>query len=177
MSGACFVDESRRGRAYHITVVSVELEDAPELRRLREQLRGGARRLHFAKESPATRRRVLARLGPLPLRARTWRCQIDHGTNERSARDACLKQFAGWIVNSVNIGQVVIESCDDAEDQRDRAIILQGLGKSTVRYWHARPYEEPLLWLPDAVAWSMGAGPRWRDLLPDHLRKLLPVTP
>lgn len=172
------MDESRRGRAYYITAIALDPADAPELRRiLREQLRGRARRLHFAKESSATRSRTLRLLGPMPLWAGTWTCQIDHGINERAARDACLRQFARWVLKSVGMAQIVIESCDDAEDQRDRAVMLQALGKSTVHYRHARPHEEPLLWLPDAVAWSAGAGQRWRHQLPAPLRKVVAVQP
>jgi hypothetical protein len=33
----------------------------------------------------------------------------------------------------------------------------------TVYLEHMRAFEEPLLWLPDALAWAHGAGGEWRQ--------------
>ena len=39
---------------------------------------------------------------------------------------------------------------------------LRKHGSQTLEYRHLSPYEEPLLWVSDAVAWAMGAGGDWR---------------
>jgi len=40
---------------------------------------------------------------------------------------------------------------------------------------HRRGSDEPLLWIADGVAWSVGAGPRWSDLLGNSLSQIIEV--
>ena len=47
----------------------------------------------------------------------------------------------------------------------------------SVPYRHADPYGEPLLWLPDMVAWALGKGPRWSARLPSDWRRVEEVDP
>jgi hypothetical protein len=51
-------------------------------------------------------------------------------------------------------------------DRRDRQgvhLVLEALDvHGQMIYEHLRPFEEPLLWIPDAIAWAWGAGGDWR---------------
>jgi hypothetical protein len=37
---------------------------------------------------------------------------------------------------------------------------------------HRRGSDEPFLWIADGVAWAVGAGPRWSDLLGTSLGQI-----
>lgn len=62
--------------------------------------------------------------------------------------------------------RLVLESRREADDRRDAQTILRSLGpapsKSGLVYEHLRPYEDPLLWIPDAVSWCYGASGDYR---------------
>jgi hypothetical protein len=58
---------------------------------------------------------------------------------------------------------------DDSLEAQDRLVIREQLRKAdrqdALRYEHRRAYEEPLLSIPDAVAWSWCKSSRWRKLV------------
>ncbi|HWB34749.1 MAG TPA: hypothetical protein VHA75_01865, partial [Rugosimonospora sp.] len=63
------------------------------------------------------------------------------------------------------VTRLVIESREgrDHIDRRTIYTALQSLGvPPSLRYEHLRGHEEPLLWIPDAIAWAYGAGGDWR---------------
>lgn len=63
---------------------------------------------------------------------------------------------------AVDCHRLVLESRGPSDDLRGTRTISTALGpapsKSGLVHEHLRPYEDPLLWLPDAVAWCHGAG-------------------
>ena len=53
----------------------------------------------------------------------------------------------------------------EGEDHRDRSAIHEVIGSRpdpTFQYSHQPSATEPLLWVPDAVAWAGGRGGHWR---------------
>ncbi len=178
-SRGAFVGESRRGRRYLLAAVVVRHRDSAAVRtQLRGQLRPGARRVHFVKESRSTREQFLQAMATMPLDTRTWVCQLDHGRDERHARDVCLGVLFDWAAEAGKaIDRLVIESRGTVEDHRDRAALATHREASLLEYGHATPRAEPLLWLPDALVWSVGAGGRWRDQLPLPWRSIVKIAP
>ncbi|HEX9856702.1 MAG TPA: hypothetical protein VGC47_15430 [Acidimicrobiia bacterium] len=58
----------------------------------------------------------------------------------------------------------------EGQDERDRAAIYRALGSDPnppLTYSHHTPTNEPLLWVPDAVAWAWGRGGSWRRWIQD----------
>lgn len=70
---------------------------------------------------------------------------------------------------------MVIESRQEHNDRKDRREILgaqrAGVASEGLRYRHARPKDEPLLWLPDALAGAIGTSIADGD---QELLRLLP---
>lgn len=161
LSDHFFVDESLR-RAYFLVAGVVPAGRLTATRSLLLSLRlSGSRRIHFQAESDSRRREILSRLVAADLR--TW-VHTGRGKPE-TVRQACLAQLAAEAVK-LECGALVLEGRErnlDAADRRTIAETLRQTGTETpFEYRHRAPYEEPLLWLPDAVAWSYGAGGDWR---------------
>jgi hypothetical protein len=79
------------------------------------------------------------------------------------ARERCLSVLITELVrNGVKI--IVLES-DESQNPKDRRIlseILRGLpSESVFDFNHELPNDEPLLWIPDAIAWSTNRGGDW----------------
>lgn len=163
-----FVDESYRNR-YVLACVVVAPENLRATRaELRRMLLPGQRRLHFHHESPRRRRELLGRLAKLDVTARVYELRA----RERTARPALLALLVNDL-DSLGVTQLVFESRQGL-DHLDRQVIAaaqrQGHAPATMSYEHKLPHEEPLLWLPDAVAWAVGAGNPWRERLHPILR-------
>ena len=63
-------------------------------------------------------------------------------------------------------GRLVLERDDSLPVHDERAITAaRGRDAELVRYQHVRAVDEPLLWVPDAVAWSWCRDRSWRALV------------
>ena len=161
MSVHAFVDESQRGR-YMVCAAVISPGDLPVARRaLREMRLPRQSRLHFVSESPQRRRSLLDAMRELPVRTRLY----VSAEKEPIARQ---RAFEALFVDLLALkGQrLVIERREASQDERERRLIAkavrQGAAPTDLSYCHLRGRDEPLLWVPDAVAWSYGAGREWR---------------
>jgi hypothetical protein len=127
-----FVDESRRGGTY---LVAVALLDPGELSVVRASLR---------KLCLPGQRRI-------------------HFKDERDSRRR--EVLARIDFTELGVQRLVLES-RQGRDKEDERALRDVLGKrpsdAGLTYEHLRPHEDPLLWLPDAIAWCVGAGEDWR---------------
>ena len=161
MSVHAFVDESQRDR-YIICAAVVAPQD---LRTVRGELRGmllpGQRSLHFAHESPQRRRTLLASISQLPLRVLVYESAKREPTARRLAINALLHDLI-----ALKGRRLIIEHREPSQDQRERSQIATAVHRRTapesLEYEHLGRSEEPLLWVPHAVAWAYGAGREWR---------------
>jgi len=161
---SAFVDESRRGPTYKMCaalIVDRELEPARKaLRAMRAQ---GQRRIHFATESDRQRRRLLAQMAELELSTIIY--SIRHPA-DLDARSHILRTMVPDL-RSRGVRRLVLES-RESQDPRDRADLYRLVGPNpqpVFAYSHQTPTSEPLLWIPDAVAWAWGRGGGWRRRL------------
>ena len=124
--------------------------------------RVGTRRLHFVKEANASKRKALAVIATLPITHLVVEVTPQRGGPPPRARG--LVALAEW-ASSAGATAIVLER-DPTEVERDRRALFAGLSRTTSRtalgYRHADPEREPLLWIPDAVAWSWTRGGEWR---------------
>lgn len=119
----------------------------------------------MAKESIEHRKVILSAICALPVAATIY---VSRYPVNRDGRAEIMRH----IVDTLSIDRLVIESAA-GQDERDRAVLFDAVRKAGLEggfsYLHAAPKTEPLLWLPDAVAWAWGAGKDWR-------RRIRPVV-
>lgn len=162
MTTHAFIDESTRRGTYLIcvaTCVSSELAGARQA--LRGLLLPGQRRLHFATESDRRRRLILSRLSELASASVVY---LAEHRDQPAARAAILERAAKEL-HGDGVTGLTIES-RSGQDHNDRAVIYQALGPDPVlAYRHMTAAEEPMLWVPDAIAWAYGRGGHWKRQL------------
>lgn len=167
MSQVAYVDESCRQRshdshAYALAAVLLSPSDADQIRDALKQLRAAKNpTVHWRNESAARRTAIVRTVTDLPVRGLVAVCL--HRTTQERARRACLARLI-WELGERDVLSVLIESRREQRDHHDRSL-LTGLRRSGVarRDMHvewARPSEEELLRLADAVA---GAVTWWLD--------------
>lgn len=67
--------------------------------------------------------------------------------------------------NPASLVQTVpVQVYGDESERRDRVITaaLRRIGTGELTFGHVGAHEEPLLWVPDAIAWAVGRGGDWR---------------
>jgi hypothetical protein len=159
-----FIDESIRS-SYVLAVTLCHGTDLVETRRqLRRCCLPGQRRVHFAGEQPRRRRQLLTSMASLEVRTSVY---VARGHAPPTARALLLEAVVRALPDDTS--RLTIES-GDAQDARDRSTLSRtGASRWGLRYDHRRANEEPLLWIPDAVAWSYGRTTGgWRQRL-EHL--------
>jgi hypothetical protein len=81
-----------------------------------------------------------------------------------TARRRCLERLVRDLLD-IGATRLVLESRASG-DRLDQRVLRGATGKQPsgtgLLYEHLKPHEEPLLWVPDAVAWCYGNGGDWR---------------
>ena len=166
MSQHAYVDESVRGLAYMLCVTSVASSKVKDARkRLRTLTSPGQRRLHFSGESDRRRRFLLREMGGLGTGSVMY---VARHRDQVAARAAILTAVVGDLLEQ-GTTRLVLESRVN-QDQRDRSVIAHALGSGVstpFTYAHSGAHGEPLLWVPDAVAWAWGRDRRWKKVVRD----------
>lgn len=161
MSRHAFIDESTRGQSYLICAATVATGDLATTRAALRGLRAkGQRRIHFATESDPRRRSILAGISRLEVTSVVY---VAKHRDQVAARSAIIRSAAGDL-HGDGVTRLVLES-REGQDQRDRSDIYSALGprpNPRFEYTHDIGANEPLLWVPDAVAWAYGRGRDWR---------------
>lgn len=128
---------------------------------LRALQQGAQPRIHFQSESDPRRRKIIAELTAAGLRTRIY---VGRGRNE-VVRQVCLQRLMGDLL-SAGAQRLVLETRGRPRDLADLRTIRTVLGSrprtAGPAYGHLHAYQEPLLWVPDAIAWCYGAGGDWR---------------
>lgn len=158
-----FVDESKNG-GYRLAAAIVEPRDLYELRKVARGLRlPGQRRVHFVNESQRRRKKILTALTDAPVRVVVY--DASQRANGKSPRDVSLERLVDDLAK-MGAQRLVLERDDsvftaDRKVIRDRAAVAGCL--ESLAYEHLRAHEEPLLAIPDAVAWCCQKGGEWQD--------------
>jgi hypothetical protein len=155
---AVVVDETMR-KGYTMAAVYVPFGKQAELRKfLRALPRGGARTVHFAEDNDQVKYGVIRALRDFQLRATI--VQAPRGRTREPPRDICLRGVARAAL--ARRARSITFDRDDSREQQDNRVLYQELSKSDVTYQHRKSYEEPLLWLADAIAWAWHRDSMWR---------------
>jgi hypothetical protein len=149
-----FVDESIRGQRYLMACVLVQARDLPKMRADMSELAGTkSSRVHFNAELDSRRQTLLQTFAELPIESFVVTCQRRHGVTEFEARSRCLASIVATL-QLRSVDRLVIEN--DVDDERT----IHRQREPRLVFEHRRGTDEPLLWIPDGVAWAVGAGPR-----------------
>jgi len=118
----------------------------------------GQRRIHFKDESAGRKRRIVDALVTVPIAVRLYEPAIHR--HELAAREACLRRIVNDLVGSAG-ARLVIE-LDDSVLKHDRktlfSVVAEAGLQETLEYHHLRATEDPLLAVPDAIAWCWSKG-------------------
>jgi hypothetical protein len=158
-----FVDESKAGD-YLLGAAGV---DVARVRGLRQGVAAlvprRQTRIHMKQESDRRRRLILGALTDLGVTTTLYRAADVRSRTHIERRRACLARLVADVHHRCD--QLVLE-CDETQDARDRRDLLEMVRahgcRDTLRYEHLRASQEPLLALPDVVAWSWARGGEWR---------------
>ncbi|MGW6201236.1 hypothetical protein ACWF0M_34175 [Kribbella sp. NPDC055110] len=115
--------------------------------------RGG--RLHWVDESDKRRDRIAAAIAGLDLSAVVVAGSPVHRSKQERARRCCLERLL-YELASIGVREVCLESRTATPDRRDIRLVdsarRKGLIPRGFMVGFARPRDEPLLWIADAVA-------------------------
>jgi hypothetical protein len=163
-----FIDESIRSNRYLLCAASVEASRAGQLRRdVRGMLLPGQRRLHFRLEGKRRRRLLLARLVKLDLDIHIFQSRITPERTAEGTRARCLSMLVEQAQAGGGAATLYIERRDGLDDHDRETIVRTRESKPALNFEHLRPQSEPLLWIPDAFAWAVGARGEWLDRVRD----------
>ncbi len=157
-----FVDESQ-GPPYRMVIAMVESEDASAVRsEVRRWRYRGSKRFHAAQERHSRRSLALDSLMGLPVRLVI--VEAARGQPVADQRQDAVTQSVMVAIQS-HVSALVFE---DAASERTRdlatiARLIAGHDSSETRYGHTSASQEPLLWIPDLVAWAYQRGGSWRS--------------
>ena len=116
---------------------------------------GGPERRHFVRESAAVRRKMLS----------AFRClrgvdllmyEAVGADRPVDARARCLDLMIAELLGG-GISRVVLDHVEETQRRRYRRLLARRLDGTAVSYGHEPAHSrEPMLWIPDAVAWCAG---------------------
>ena len=112
------------------------------------------------KESNADRRKLLAAYRSMAgVEVGVWEALGDGPSVDRRAR--CLDRLLTDLLDG-GISRIVLDHIEEVQRVRDRRLLARRLRGMAVSYSHEVAHcREPMLWVPDAVAWCAGL-PDWR---------------
>jgi hypothetical protein len=172
-----FVDESSR-QGYLVCAVVLAPEDLALTRReLKALCLPGQQRIHMKSEGASRRRAILSAVARMQVQALMY--EVPAGRrSERAARDDCLRRLVPDLLR-LEVGRLMIESCD--QNHQDVQVVSDAVAKAgahdSLQYLHGRPGIEPLLWLPDILAWAYGRGGDWFRRTGDVVREINRLDP
>lgn len=158
-----FVDETK-ARDYIMVAAVVVPGDLGTIRRkLNDHMLPGQRRLHMKAERDARKRALADTIASLPLSATVYSAGRRYRTDLQRRR-ACLEQLVRDLADQGQV-QFTLE-LDETLLSTDRQQLIE-VTRDTgcadqLHYRHERAATEPLLALPDAIAWCYAKGGHWR---------------
>lgn len=124
----------------------------------------GQRSVHFATESPRRRRLILKSLLDFEVDVLVYRSRFKKGNK---ARETLLRRIVSD-AEKLQIQSVFLDY-DSTTVKFDNQVLRHWLSLSRSTSWplwdHLERHQEPLLWVPDAVAWCLNRGGEWARMV------------
>jgi hypothetical protein len=159
-----YVDESKRSD-YLVIAAAIMPPDLTSARRdMTDLLLGGQSRLHMVKENAGRQRKILGVVAELKVAVTIYQAPRGSAKAERDLRRRCLDRLVADLAPRGH-AQLALE-LDETLLAWDRKVLHAAMQREqradSLRYRHERAAAEPLLAIPDAVAWAWGKGGDWR---------------
>lgn len=120
-------------------------------------------RRHFVRESERDKKQLLDLYRVLPGAAASVYVVTGSGRPVDQRVDALERLVAHLLIDGLD--RVILDHVHDAQQRRDRQTLARALRGRDVSYSFETAHStEPLLWIPDAVAWCVGRND-WRHHL------------
>ena len=162
MPSNIYVDESIRN-SYFLCAVQVDTSQISQLRLKAKMLRtNGQTSVHMQTETKSRQSQIATNISSFEFRALLFHVTRS-GVTDLSARRIALESM---FMNSQMFSAQLITFDTSNSIQQDRRIISEvsrSKGINIPHYRHMNSRHEPLLWLPDIVAWCYGRDGPWRD--------------
>jgi len=123
----------------------------------------------MSEASKSQRNEYISAIGDLGIKSSIYVAKNGYQKLERNPRERCL---AAVIQDYSQSQSITVES--GSVDHLDRQLInrLVSDGISFPKVTHVAPSEEPLLWLPDIIAWAYGRGGEWKKSVDPLIEKV-----
>ncbi|MFT4189643.1 MAG: hypothetical protein QM621_13835 [Aeromicrobium sp.] len=150
------VEVSHEGPGFYILAASVTQPSAENSLRngLRDLVFPGQPRLHWRDENSRRRDTIVTAISTMDLKHLAVIAPAEAKRQER-ARRKCLERLL-YELDQTQVVRCWLESRQPASDRRDHYMVETLRGSQTIsdhlRVAFTTPLDEPLLWLPDAVA-------------------------
>jgi hypothetical protein len=139
---------------------------------LRSLLQGNEPRLHWRDEDDRRRTKIAAAVGAVDMAAIVVVGVPMAKRKQERARRLCMETLMPAL-EALGVSRVFMEARTPSLVTRDREQVANLVGKKLItkdlRVLSARPRDEPMLWVPDAVAGAVGAAragnAQWLDLM------------
>ena len=124
----------------------------------------GQRRIHFNNERDRRRDQILKKIATINVG-----CIIctARDSSQDAARALALSDMVTRLLGR-GVVHLVLET-RQGQDHRDRVVIGETVARAGIKrrftYHHQAPVGEPMLWVPDAVAWAWGRDSVWQQLV------------
>ena len=143
----------------HLYVVAAALiapaQTAEAIEVLRTVPAGRSPRFHWRNEREPTRLRMLEAIRDLGLVSIATCYLADRARWGERGRVKSLGRLL-WELRELGVAEMILERRNEADDAKDRKLIARAQRRqeapAAMTYRFERPYDHPLLWVPDAVA-------------------------
>jgi hypothetical protein len=165
-----FIDESVRGSKYLLAAVIVDHTRHQDIRRELKSLRQfGRSSLHMHREVIGRKRLIASAVAQMEITC-VLAVQELSGQSLMSARIKCLNELSGHeLVRSTS--QLTLETSNSIElDKKILSNSAYEFSGKFPHYRHLSSAQEPLLWLPDIIAWCAGKGGEFENIVKPLLR-------
>ena len=174
MSFNTYVDESVRD-SFLLCGANVNQSMIPSIRdALREMKPSDRSHIHMYRERRSTQLAMANFVSALPISC--WLVSISTATaKEPLARPLALAALTN--IKSIQGSRLL--TLDDTSARRVDSQILREVARGVEyqfpHYRHMNSRHEPLLWLPDIIAWCYGRGGTWRDAVEPLVTEVIEI--
>ncbi len=169
-----YIDESVRS-SYFLCAVAVSTSETARLRYHLKKLRtAGQSAIHMQTETTARQAQIADAIHSVPCKSLIVTVAMPRFA-DLAARKQALEQACSHSL--LQRAQLITLDSSNTITQ-DRQIIAKATSQKDLNfphYRHMNSRHEPLLWLPDIIAWCYGRGGTWRDAVEPLVTEVIEI--
>ena len=169
-----YVDESARSQ-YMLCGVNVLQENLSETRSaLKELTQRGKSRVHMYEETRGRQHSIAREISKLDVSA--WLISVSSATcKQPDSRFLAFRALAEIRMLKESRIMILENSNSMRRDNRTLNEVSRNASFQFPHYRHMNSRHEPLLWLPDIIAWCYGRGGTWRDAVEPLVAEVIEI--